>query len=81
MWNRKDREKVKKVILLDKLSLKIESSFKDQGDDKGCCLTLILIAANSLEMKKVVYLNYIRNVWAQYCYINYIFLIFYDDIN
>ena len=44
MWNSKDREKVKKVVLLDKLSLKIESNFKDQGDDKGCCLTLMLKA-------------------------------------
>ncbi len=35
MWNSKDREKVKKVILLDKLGLKIESNFKDQGDEKA----------------------------------------------
>ena len=81
MWNSKDREKVKKVILLDKLSLRIESNFKGQGDDKGCCLTLILIAANSLEIKKVADLNYIRNLQAHYCYITLIILILYIDIN
>ena len=61
--------------------MKIESNFKDHGDDKGCCLTSILIAANSLEIKKVPDLNYIRNLQAQYCYITLIFLTLYKAIN